>query len=442
MQSYADINICIKYVIIKKCYKSTNRPNLSTKGRKLAEKYFRYPSAPLKICTFAKKITAMKDNFVNRQSASKAERLRFMREYDKACDDDINGRPAGKVRIVWLSYASRDESANLITEKEYDFARDQSIHPSNLTAYVSNDGKYGLVDMTGREILPCKYDAIGGETRGKRWMKIDGRWRVFDIRSRRFSDESYLGEYALGCLLVQRSDEGKLGALDFNGKVVVPFEYVKIELREIGSYVNSWEYHILVLYLEETAKVDLFRLATPDGNLYSDEIYDIPPYQWEFGEAINCTDCTWTSYGPLTITCRENGKGILKGLLNVKTGKRIMPCECNSILFFGHILDKDYYRCTRQGICCVIDENGNEIIPGSMRLSDIGKLPYDESEYLIPACCDGKWGYINMELVEKIPFKYDSAGDFDNGIARVETRGNYFYIDHHGRFVPDKSSDN
>lgn len=68
-------------------------------------------------------------------------------------------------------------------------------------------------------------------------------------------------------------------------------------------------------------------------------------------------------------------------------------------------------------------------------------MPEDKREYLIPACRDGKWGYINMELVEKIPFKYDAAGDFDNGIARVEVRGDEFSIDHHGRFVPDKLSD-
>lgn len=382
----------------------------------------------------------MKDNFVNRQAVSKSERLRLLREFDKAHDDWANDLPTGKVRIVWLSYASRDESAYLITEKEYDFDRDQLIPPQNLSAYVSYDGKFGLVDMDGREIAPCKYDAVGTETRGRRWMQFDGRWRVFDIASRHFIGESYTGEYALGCLLVQRSPEGKFGALDFSGEIAVPFEYENIELMKIGPFTESWRFHIIVLTVGTSVGPDkktLFKLATPDGRLYSEEIYDEAPYQWEFGKFYPCTDWTWTTYGSVTITRRGNGKEALEGLLNVKTGKLVIPCQCTWLAYFGHILDVDLYRFTIDGICSVVDENGKVIIPRSMLLSGIGKMPEDANEYLIPACRDGKWGYINIEAVEKIPFKYDFAGEFSNGTARVSVRGDEFTIDRHGRFVPD-----
>ncbi len=45
------------------------------------------------------------------------------------------------------------------------------------------------------------------------------------------------------------------------------------------------------------------------------------------------------------------------------------------------------------------------------------------------------WGFVNEEGKVIIPFKYQSASNFENGRAKVELRGETFYIDKQGKRV-------
>ena len=380
----------------------------------------------------------MKENFVNSSVVSKSERQRLLRQYVTAWADDLADRPAGRVRIVRFSYADNRESAYLITEKEYDFSRDQLIPAANLSAVVCINHRLGLVDMEGRELLPCVHEGIGEEAAGRRWVRTDGRWRVFDIARRRFSTKQYEGVSSLGELLVSRDASDMLGAINFDGEEVVPHQYLRMEIRPIGPAGLPWTRLILVLVakeIDEPYHKEFFKLGDTHGKLYSDEIYDLAPYQWEMGEFHSCTDWSWTTFGPVTITRRREGKFSYEGLLNVDAGKVIVPCRCTGIEYWGKHDGKDTYACTLDGVCRVVDEDGTEIIPAGLGLSSIGLYPECDGEYLIPACRDGKWGYINIEAVVKIPFNYDRAGAFANGKATVETSGDRFVIDRHGRFI-------
>lgn len=46
---------------------------------------------------------------------------------------------------------------------------------------------------------------------------------------------------------------------------------------------------------------------------------------------------------------------------------------------------------------------------------------------------DGKHGYINVKNESIIPFSYDFADDFKNGIARVQKGGKFGWIDVTGK---------
>ena len=51
---------------------------------------------------------------------------------------------------------------------------------------------------------------------------------------------------------------------------------------------------------------------------------------------------------------------------------------------------------------------------------------------------DGKWGYADLSGNTVIPVKFESAGVFDQGTARVRLNGKNFFINHKGRKVsPD-----
>jgi hypothetical protein len=74
-----------------------------------------------------------------------------------------------------------------------------------------------------------------------------------------------------------------------------------------------------------------------------------------------------------------------------------------------------------------IDINGKEVIP----------FKYDNtkggSEGLWPVEINNKWGYIDKNGKEVIPIIYDDAQLFNNGFAQVILDGKYFYINKEGK---------
>ena len=48
---------------------------------------------------------------------------------------------------------------------------------------------------------------------------------------------------------------------------------------------------------------------------------------------------------------------------------------------------------------------------------------------------NGKWGYLNTNFKEEIPFIYDNAGDFSEGLAEVQKDGRWGFIDTKGKTV-------
>ena len=63
------------------------------------------------------------------------------------------------------------------------------------------------------------------------------------------------------------------------------------------------------------------------------------------------------------------------------------------------------------------------------------------SEGYIPACKDGKWGFITIEDKVAIPFEYDYANEFKDGVARVRVKDEWFYIDKDGNRVEREEDD-
>ena len=74
-------------------------------------------------------------------------------------------------------------------------------------AWVERNKKWGFVDKTGREVVPCKYDAACDFSDGMARVAVGGEWS--------FSED--LGEESLsGC---------KWGYLDKSGREVIPCQY-------------------------------------------------------------------------------------------------------------------------------------------------------------------------------------------------------------------------
>jgi hypothetical protein len=86
--------------------------------------------------------------------------------------------------------------------------------------------------------------------------------------------------------------------------------------------------------------------------------------------------------------------------------------------------------------CGLIDKNGSFTAPTWNRQSR--PFPENYSEGLAPAIKDGQWGYIDLGRNVVIPFQFKYAGQFDQGLARVNKDNKFFFITHNGtRVTPE-----
>lgn len=124
-----------------------------------------------------------------------------------------------------------------------------------------------------------------------------------------------------------------------------------------------------------------------------------------------------------------NDKEIIPYLENGKYGYK--QKDDNKILITAIYENAENFR---EGYACVklnnkygvIDKNGNEVIP----------FKYEKlrsfHDGIALAQIDGKYGFIDKTGLEVIPIKYDFAGGFGEGIAVVKLNNKFGYVDKKG----------
>jgi hypothetical protein len=78
-----------------------------------------------------------------------------------------------------------------------------------------------------------------------------------------------------------------------------------------------------------------------------------------------------------------------------------------------------------------INEKGEEIIP--LKHDTIESVK--EGLICVYSDSNSKYGYLDKKGNVKIPFQFDSAGDFINGFAKVKIEGKWGYIDYNGEII-------
>ena len=88
------------------------------------------------------------------------------------------------------------------------------------------------------------------------------------------------------------------------------------------------------------------------------------------------------------------------------------------------------------GMSGFVDEQSRTVIP--FQYDDAGFF----SDGLAAVKLNGKWGFIDKQGNTVIPFKYDNAGPFSKGLAEVELDGKWGFIDKQGNTVIPFKYDN
>ena len=206
----------------------------------------------------------------------------------------------------------------------------------------------------------------------------------------------------------------RVGYVDQQGKLVIPFEYDGIMAGEGGEGITFNDFSEGLVAVVKNEK---YGFIDTKGEV-------VVPFQYQ--EANNFSE------GLAVVRVNERYGAI------DKSGKVVIPVKYGSLGDFNEGFafaaypsqDMDY----KYGL---IDKNNKEVIP--FMYQQMGNF----SEGLVAVQKDGKWGYVNKENkpVIAINLDYEQVNDFSNGLAAVfsfeENSDNmkYGYIDKTGKLV-------
>ena len=124
----------------------------------------------------------------------------------------------------------------------------QVVDRNGQVSYISNvlkvqkDGKYGLIDLEGNELQPCKYDSISTLEGKQDVIKVqkDGKYGLIDVKGKELIPIQYADIKTLKAddttnYLVQ-NDEGKYGIISNSNQVVLEPNYDEIKDVYTSNY--------------------------------------------------------------------------------------------------------------------------------------------------------------------------------------------------------------
>lgn len=266
-------------------------------------------------------------------------------------------------------------------KEKYGFA---CYHDTNGGWYSINKVGYkekghdGACDLNGKEIIPPTYDDVnfGGtyykvEKNGKVGIRGLNNEEILPIS--KYDDilyhqmaEHYYCEVKIGL---------KVGAIDKQGREVIPCEYDDISIHQIkeDGFAN----------IEMNGKTGVYDIRLK--SLLIPCVYD----------DIQSFSLKEQSFCNVTI-------GTLKGVYDTKQKKEIIPCKYDEIRSF-ELKDMDFCRVEKDGLCGLVTKEGKIMVACQYEEIEEGSL---KSMNYCRIIKKDKYGVLNKKGEEIIPCKY------------------------------------
>lgn len=196
------------------------------------------------------------------------------------------------------------------------------------------------------------------------------------------------GDFSNGLAIVKKG--GLFGAIDTNGKEVVPVEFA--ELNPFTEKVTS--------YKRANGKVGIIDCK---GRVLCEK-----DYEKIFSVSDSCAKVQKGDYGFIDAF-----------------GKEIVPCKYGNLLPFSNHMTYFFYG-LKYGF---YDTKGTTVVP--LTYTNVGTF----GDGLCAVALKDKWGYINTKGKLVIPMEYEDAGRFSEGLACVQKNGKFGFIDTKGAVV-------
>lgn len=358
------------------------------------------------------------------------------------------------------AYGVVDNDGTVYIPVEYDqieFAKAGREYKDNIYK-CKKKGKWGLVSSTNGTLLPCEYSSLEGNgiwrtcKSGKYgYVQLNGTSSITTLIPCIYES---LGKYSADSY-IRATLKGKKGMIDSQNKIIIPFEYSKVGNPCHTSNGNS------IIWVEKDGKLGIYN---DDGKeLQTCDIDKAYILTENNSIELSYTDCPSTVY----IYIVRNG---LTGLISGATFETIIPCMYE---YLSPIKTSKAF-CKANGKWGIIDANNKTIqlaiydnveIDGStlseqkmpnmafqsnMYVRNNGKVgmlkangenfipvKYDSlgmySDNMLVAKVGDKYGFLNEEGKETVPFVYSQAHNYSEGLAAVvNENGKYLFIDKSG----------
>ena len=382
------------------------------------------------------------------------------------CTYDINNE-TGEYKTKALNSKNTEiftEYSQIETIENFD--KNNNLWYEDNVLKVQKDGKYGLIDLAGKEILPCEYENITVVFGVKNSIKIqkDGKYGLVTAEGTKILEPEYtdilnFGEdYKDGYIVVNA--EKKYGVVDYLGKQLLQANYEKVEqiygkdlfvIAEAGKQklVNSAGevqlesgYESIKQILEYTTQGIVFKKADKFGVMNTKGEVLIPN---EYDDLKEIKDGTFIAkkadkFGVIDLKNGVKVEFIYTSITYNKTADLILAedAELNT-----SVIDSNF-EVKLKGILSEIDDE-----KGYLKIRIDNQYKYYNFKFeektakdilatntLFLSKQDGKYGFVDDKGETVVDYIYDDATEQNSeGYAAVKKDGKWGSIDINGKTV-------
>jgi len=330
---------------------------------------------------------------------------------------------------------------------------------------VMKNGKYGLINLSGEEVLPCEYDTISTlegvknsilvNKNGLYGMVNNEGGIVLDTKYKKIinMDEDYKNGY------ITVDDSNQYGVVDYLGKQILENKYEQIEsIYGNGLYVIKEGDNLKLIDAKGETKLEegydkiaqILQYSSTKGIVFIDEekygVMNLDgdtliPAEYEKIEEVK--DSTFIAkkdgkYGVISIDGTNNTEFIYTGITYNKQADIFIADDEK---FETSVLNNEFIA-KLKGILSEVNTD-----KGYMKLKINGEYKYynfkfEEKENkdiltsnsLFLSKKDGKYGFVNNKGEVVVDFQYDDATEQNScGFAAVKKNGKWGSIDINGK---------
>lgn len=353
------------------------------------------------------------------------------------------------------------------TEFKYDEITDLEMlyFLENRYLIVKNDGKQGVINIEGKEIVPPKYENLNiysdeDFTDGGIVVELNEKYGAFDLEGNELVPlglyDTIYPQLTNDLLLVKNNNHHsgsyKWGYIDREGNEVIPFEYssansfsegyATVSAGDVDGFIDimgnftKLEYDYLGQKFSSGLLAVKNYLDTGRKDEYGiirDELWGFVDTKGELVIPLKYDNIRNDRYMDGFVIYEVDGK---YGFLNAD-GNEITPAKYDYVDYFTDGLAPVIIN-DKLGF---INESGTEVSPLKYDIASFGgsydtygATNFNGRDYL-NVSVNHKYGIINKEGKEIIAPKYDNSFYFRDGYATVSVNGRYGLIDRSGNEV-------